>query len=147
MAIRLSIDESDAYNEVEIIIKCPHIDKQLSSIIEQIKHHSLTLSGSKNGRMYALSIESLYYMESVDSKTFIYDKRDVYESDLKLYELEDFLKETPFIRVSKSLIVNTTHVKHVKALFNGKFEVSLSNGEKVIVSRHYGKVFKAKFLR
>ena len=88
----------------------------------------------------------MYYIESIDNHSFLYSEKDVYESDLKLYEIENMLTGTHFIRVSKNLIVNTVLIDNVRALFNGKFEASLMNGEKVIVNRHYVKAFKEKFL-
>lgn len=143
--IRLQINESDAFDEVEIVINCPAIDEQLAQIIESIRQTQVVLAGKKDGSIYSLTAHTLYYMESVDNQTFLYDEHDVYETDLKLYELEEKLRDTPFIRISKHLIVNTLVVDHVRALFNGRFEATLTNGEKVIVNRHYAKAFKEKF--
>ncbi|MBE1554715.1 LytTR family DNA-binding domain-containing protein [Sporosarcina limicola] len=144
--IRLKIDDSKDYTDIEILIKCPEIDRRLTSLIEHIKQNYITLVGVNEERSHSLIAYNLYYVESIDNKTFFYDEKVVYESTLKLYELEELLQETPFIRISKNLIVNTAYVEHVRALFNGKFEATLSNGEKVIVNRHYAKAFKNKFL-
>lgn len=146
MVIRLLIDESEEHDEIEIIIKCARIDERLARLIEQINHYEITLTGKRDARTYSLAAEDLYYFESVDNKSFLYDEKEVYESDLKLYELEQLVDGTHFIRISKNLIVNTTHIESVRALFNGKFEATLTNGEKVIVNRHYVKTFKEKFL-
>ncbi|BAQ10988.1 hypothetical protein OXB_2517 [Bacillus sp. OxB-1] len=116
-------------------------------MIEQIKQNYISLIGLKEETTYSLIADDLYYIESVDSKTFIYDENHVYESNKKLYELEKLLESTHFIRISKNLIVNTMYVDHVRALFNGRFEATLTNGEKVIVNRHYAKSFKEKFLK
>lgn len=144
--IRLKIEECASYEEVEIIIKCRKIDRRLAKIIEIIQQNELPLMGVKEGRTYKLAIENIYYMESVDNKTFLYDDKDVYDCNLKLYELEKMLIETRFIRISKNLILNITYVESVKALFNGRFEAILSNNEKVIINRHYVKAFKEKMM-
>lgn len=146
MKIRLKIDECSSYEEVEIIIKCPKIDHRLAKIIEIIQQSTLPLIGVREGRTYKLAIENIYYIESVDNKTFLYDDKDVYDCNLKLYELEKILKETRFIRISKNLILNIAYVESVKALFNGRFEAMLSNDEKVIINRHYVKGFKEKIM-
>lgn len=146
MIIRLKVHESEEYNEVEIIINCPQIDKRLERLIEQIKQTTITINGTKQGRSYSLIVDDTYYIESIDNHSFLYHEDDVYESDLKLYEIEDMLVGTNFIRISKNFIVNTSYIESVRALFNGKFEASLTNGEKVIVNRHYVKLFKEKFL-
>ena len=145
-SIRLTIDESSDYDDVEIIIKCPRINDRLACLVEQIKQYEITLIGKREDRTYSIFAEDLYYIESVDNKSFLYDQQEVYACDLKLYELEQLVAGTHFIRISKNLIVNTSHIESVRALFNGKFEALLNNGEKVIVNRHYVKAFKEKFL-
>lgn len=140
------IDESAEHDGVEIIIKCPRMDERLARLIEQIKHYEITLTGKRGAQTYLLATEDVYYFESVDNKSFLYNQKDVYESDLKLFELEQLVEGTHFIRVSKNLIVNTAHIESVRALFNGRFEATLTNGEKAIVNRHYVKAFKEKFL-
>lgn len=146
MNIDLIIDECEDYEKVKIIIKCPKIDAKLAHLIEQIKQYDISLVGKKNGSTYPLIASDLYYIESVDNKSFLYDEKEVYESDVKLYEFEQLVADTNFIRISKNLIVNTSYVDSVRALFNGKFEATLTNGEKVIVNRHYVKAFKMKFI-
>ena len=146
MIIDLIIDDCEDYQKVKITIKCPKIDNRLAHLIEQIKQYEITLTGRKNDSIYSLAANDLYYIESVDNKSFLYDQKEVYESGIKLYEFEHLVEGTNFIRISKNLIVNTSYIESVRALFNGKFEATLTNGEKVIVNRHYVKAFKMKFL-
>ena len=144
--IRLTVNESKKYDEVEIIINCSQLDSQLEQLIKQIHQMRIALTGIKEGRTYSIIVDDVYYIETIDNQTFLYEETEIYVSDLKLYEIEHKLSQTHFIRISKNLIVNTAHIESVRALFNGKFEAALTNGEKVIVNRHYVKAFKAKFL-
>ncbi len=146
MKIDIKIIESEEYEGIQIIIKCPKVDAQVKSIIEKIEQSKMTLSGEKEGRFYALDTDTVYYIESVDNKTFIYTEKEVFENNLKLYELVERLRDTSFIRVSKHLIVNIDYIKSVRALINGKFEALLTNGEFIIVNRHYVKAFKEIFI-
>lgn len=146
MSIRLTIDQSAKHEEVEIIIKCSQIDDRLAQLIEQIKQYDIKLLGNKNGSTHSLVAADVLYIESIENTSFLYDENEVYECDLKLYELETLLKGTHFLRITKNMIVNTTYIKSVRALFNGKFEALLTNNEKVIVNRHYVKEFKENFL-
>ncbi len=146
MNIRLTVNESKKYDKVEIIINCPKVDRHLGRLIDQINQLGITLTATKDGKIYSLVPEQVYYIESIDNQTFIYEEKEVYRSQMKLYEFEQLVQETPFTRISKNLIVNTSHIASVWALLNGKFEASLSNDEKVIVNRHYVKTFKKKFL-
>ncbi|WP_172369105.1 LytTR family DNA-binding domain-containing protein [Sporosarcina jiandibaonis] len=146
MNIDIKIDQCEDYKKIEILIKCPKLDDRLLRLIEKIKENKIVITGKKDGRTYSLIAEDLYYIESVDNKSFLYDKKEIYESDLKLYEFERLVEGTNFIRISKNLIANTTYIESVRALFNGRFEATLMNKEKVIVNRHYVKSFKEKFL-
>ena len=128
------------------MIKCPKIDEKILRLIEQLKQNEIILTGRKDERTYSLIAKDLYYIESVDNKLFLYDHKEIFESDLKLYEFEQLVEGTDFIRISKNLIVNTSYIVSVRALFNGRFEAILTNSEKVIVNRHYVKTFKEKFL-
>lgn len=144
--IDITIDECEDYEKIEILIKCPKIDDRVLRLIEQLKQNEVILTGRKDDRTYSLVAKDLYYIESVDNKLFLYDQIEIFESDLKLYEFEQLVEGTSFIRISKNLIVNTSTIESVRALFNGRFEAILMNGEKVIVNRHYVKAFKEKFL-
>lgn len=52
-----------------------------------------------------LDIDKIIYFEAVERKCFIYTESEVYESDYKLYELEEQLEEYGFFRVSKACLV------------------------------------------
>ncbi|WP_153731449.1 LytTR family DNA-binding domain-containing protein [Sporosarcina obsidiansis] len=146
ITIRLKIHESDDFTDVEIIINCPEIDERLSRLIQQMNQMMFSIQGKKDGTTYPLVSDQLFYIESVNDTTFLYTDQDVFESDKKLYEFEEQLKHTRFMRISKNFIVNTAKIESVKALINGRFEAFLSNGEKVIVNRHYVKAFRKHFL-
>ena len=68
----------------------------------------------------------------------------MYSSELKLYEIEELLMNTSFVRISKSCILNTDVLDKVKISLNGKMEATLQNGEKVLITRHYVPAFKKK---
>lgn len=143
--MKLSIEQTLNCAEPEIKITCGIIDGRLKKIIEAIRLYSFSVIGIKNGAEQPVSLESIYYFDSVDNKTFLYLEKDVLSCEKKLYELEELLCDTSFIRISKSCIVNTAMVKHASAQFSGRLDVTLENGEKVIVSKHYAKAFRDKF--
>ena len=144
--IRIIVDQSSVYDDIEIIIRCSKVTDEVKNIMKRLKREVLTINGEKEGRQYVLDVKDCFYIETVDNKTFIYAAEEIYENSNKLYKLEDQLKETGFIRISKSCILNIDHIASVRALFNGKFEAMLTNSEKIIINRHYVKAFKEKFL-
>lgn len=147
-SLKLIIDSTDKYTETEIIIRCRCIDKEVEKIIEFLKkpeknENLLTVQTDETTKK--IKFEDIFYFESVDERTFVYTEDNVYRCKEKLYELEKILKESPFVRISKSCILNTNCLESIRASFNGKLEALLINGEKVIINRHYVPDFKRKF--
>ncbi len=135
--MKLIIDQSPEYGEVEITIKCGMLDERLQRLVEQIRTYSFSIAGRKDGRTYNLLPDGIYYFESVEGRTFAYTEKDVYECGASLSQMENNLAATHFVRVSKSCILNASVLESVRVLINGRMEARLSNGEKLIINRHY----------
>ena len=103
-----------------------------------------TLVAYDGNDIHRIQSVSIYYFEVVDNKTFIYCKDRVYESKQKLYELEDSLENNDFLRISKSVILNLRKIKSLSPALSGRFEASLDNGERVIISRQYVSALKKR---
>ena len=88
--------------------------------------------------------DAVHYAETVDGKTFLYTKDAVFETPMRLYELEDRLAGTEFVRASKQMIVNFDHVASIRPALNARLQLMLDNGEAVIVSRQYAPAIKRK---
>lgn len=144
--MKLLIEQSLDIKETEIKITCGIMDERLKRLIEQIKLYSFSINVQRDGITFPIPLEDIFYFEAVDNQVFLYTKKDVYECNRKLYELEELLSDTSFLRISKSCILNTSVVKSVKAHFSGRIEVTLHNNEKQIVSKHYIQNFKRMFL-
>ncbi|NLV35548.1 MAG: LytTR family transcriptional regulator [Clostridiaceae bacterium] len=142
--MKINIEQSNAYSEVEITIKCNSIDESLENLISSIRLYNSTISGKKGDKIYFLKPEDVLYFDTVDEKVFIYTADSVYETNLKLYEIEERFVGTSIIRISKSIVLNLIKIDYVSPLLNGRIEAVLQNGEKVIISRQYVPVFKSK---
>ncbi len=143
--MKLTIEQSLAHSEVEINIKCALIDPKLERLIAQIRLYSFAIYGKKGDTTQQVPLESILYFESIDERLFAYCQQDVFELESKLYEVEQQLGQSDFVRISKSCIVNIGHLHSVRALLNTKMELTLTNKEKLIVNRHFVPGFKEKF--
>ncbi|MFV0393886.1 MAG: LytTR family DNA-binding domain-containing protein [Coprobacillaceae bacterium] len=143
--VKINIDQSDKYDDIYVDIKCPVIDKRIESIVTQINNSYSAIIGCYEEKTYAVGLKNIYYIESIDDKSFIYENNRVLECSNKLYELEEQLKGSTFVRVSKSCILNIDKLDSVKSLINGKYEAYLLNEERIVISRHYVSEFKKKF--
>ena len=125
-------------------IGCHKVDDRIDEITRFIKSRQGSLEGYSEGDMYNIPIADVYYIESVDDKTFLYLEKETYESRKRLYELEKITDSFHFVRISKSVVVNLMKVDSIKPALNGRFLCKLKNGEDVIISRKYVQMLKEK---
>ena len=125
-----------------VIIEYPILDAKTKRLIQKIESLDFMVSGNSKGKVFQVHISDIYYVESVERKTFLYTKNEVYMTDKKLYELEDMFREAGIIRISKSCLVNVDMLCSIRQLMNSQLEATLRNGEKLIVARTYLKSIK-----
>lgn len=134
---KVSIKQIDKNLEEEVVVKCHDINDEVLSIVQKLKKTDNIILGSKDGEVFRLTVKDIFYIESVDNKTFIYCLNNVYQSKQKLYEIEEQMQITKLFRCSKSMIVNLGKIRSVSSALNGRLEAKLINGETVIISRQY----------
>ncbi len=142
--MRIIIEEPENGCEDEIIIRCHSLDEDIMKLIHTLKNGKDKLTAYSDDGIIMLSMNEIFYFESVDNKVFAYCEKSVYEIKSKLYELEDKYSDTDFIRVSKSVIANISKIEKLSPTLNGRFTANLANGEKIIISRQYVPDFKKK---
>ena len=141
--MKITIQENERQEEVEIVIHCRKVDEQVSELVSAISNLDKKLAGIKDGRTFVLDPSDIFYFESVDKKTFAYAQSTIYEVSLRLYELEDTLPRD-FFRASKATIINISKIKSIMPNFSGRLEVTLITSERLIVSRQYAQDLKTK---
>lgn len=142
--MKITILSPEPGQEDEIIIRCAQLDDALLNLIYSLKAEKNKLTAYSDTGITMLSTKDVFYFEAVDNKVFAYCEKQVYEIRKKLYELEDELANTDFLRISKSTIVDLSKILHLSAAFNGRLEAKLKNGEKIIISRQYVPALKKK---
>ena len=135
--MKLTINQNNTQTETEIIINCPYVNRSLQKIIDYITQLTFTLEGELNNKIYQLPIDKIFYIESVDGKTYLYDKANSFFCRQTLQTLEDSLSNTPFARVSKTCLLNTSYLRCVEPYPNHRLKAELTNGEQIIISRNY----------
>jgi len=98
-----------------------------------------------NNNAFILPITDIFYVESVDLKTFVYTEETVYQAKLKLYEVEEILTKSEFLRINRQTIINIRRIQNVSPAGGGRFQATLTNGEKLIVSRQNVSALKEIF--
>lgn len=119
---------------------------------KQISQTGPVNSESQNGRLtvetderiYLLSFQDIIYCEVQGKETTIYTKAEKYVSQTSLSALEKNLPSQLFFKVHRSYLINQNQIKEIQPWFNQTFQVTMSNGGKVPVSRSYLKAFREK---
>lgn len=143
MYLKIVIEEPQEFEEDQVIIKCHQMTSELLHIIALLKMQN-GLIGYGGNKIHCIHLTEIYYIEVVENKTFLYCKDKFYESKQKLYEIEKCLVNSDLIRVSKSVILNLSKITSLNPALSGRFEATLSNGEKLIISRQYVKDLKKR---
>ena len=142
MKIEIFVDEKAT--DLNISVTCKQLTPDVEKILTMLRMMNHQLMAKKNEETYLLDIAQVIYIESVDRKCFIYTTDEIYESDFRLYELEQQLEEYGFVRVSKSFLIHLQKVQSLKAEINRKIRITMSNGEQIIASRQYAEELKKR---
>jgi DNA-binding LytR/AlgR family response regulator len=139
--LKITIQTSETIDETEIAITCHSITPEIEKMISTLKVLDKQLVATKGNETFFLSLSELLYMETVDKKTFVYTAKHVYETEMKLYELEE---QFGFFRAGKSCIIHLKYVRSLKAEFDRRIRVTMENGEQIMVSRQYAEELKKR---
>lgn len=115
----------------------------VQAAIDILEHGIANIAVLKEDKTFFCKMDQIYYVESVDKKTFVYTKDECYQTKKRLYELEEELNIN-FLRCSKAMIVNIRKIKSVKSEIYGRMNARLLNGETVVISRSYVKELKKR---
>ncbi len=121
--MKINLDIDGKYDDIEVIIRAPHLNNDIERMVAMMRMIDMQIAVRK------------------DNETVLVD---TYESELKLYELEQQLIERDFLRISKQSIVNLRKIKSLKTDVNRKIRITLQNGEQIVVSRMYSDELRRK---
>ena len=142
--MKIEIDIDEKYPDTEVVIRANKLDSDVERLVAMMRMVNMQIGVRKNDETYLLDVEKILYIEAVERKTFVYTSDETYESDLKLYEIEQELLERDFFRISKQSIVNIRMIKSLKTDINRKIRITLKNDEQIVVSRLYSDELRRK---
>ena len=142
--MKIEIDIDETYPDTEVVIRANKLDSNVERLVAMMRMVNMQIGVRKNDETYLLDVEKILYIEAVERKTFVYTSDETYESDLKLYEIEQELLERDFFRISKQSIVNIRMIKSLKSDINRKIRITLKNDEQIVVSRMYSDELRRK---
>ena len=144
--MKITIETPLPGEEDEIIIRMAELDDEVLKTIRRLKDgvskETMAVYADESIRM--VPTKDILYFDATDNHVFAYTKNDCFDTRKKLFEIEELLSESSFLRISKNAIVNIKTIDHLSPEFNGRFIASLKNGEDIIISRGYVPALKKK---
>jgi len=97
----------------------------------------------KLGREFLIQVSSIEWVEASGNYANLHIKDSVYPMRITMDKLENLLPSN-FIRIHRSIIVDIGQVSEVLPQDTGDFQVTLTSGKTLPLSRRYREAFKAK---
>ncbi|MDE7334126.1 MAG: LytTR family transcriptional regulator DNA-binding domain-containing protein [Lachnospiraceae bacterium] len=135
--MKIKTEQDSSCKEIEVTIRYSQRNDQIDRMIAFLQSFTMQIKCDTDHTEKMIAVADIYYIESVDKKTFVYLEKAVYHTDFRLYQLKDRLREYGFVQVSKSCILNINALESIRPLFNSRMEAVLKNGEKVYINRNY----------
>ena len=142
--MRVKIELDNSCEETTVIIKAREMTDEISSLAHMI-------STEKSDMIPVWRQRSVCFIKPVDivraysndDRVYITSADGDYTVRMRLYELENRLRNYDFIRISSSEIINRSAVEHLDLRISGTISVTLHGGIITYVSRRFVKSFKA----
>lgn len=142
--MHVTLNEDPSLDDIHITISTPTINERVARIVGTLNAFDRRLTGELNGQTHLVPLDDVLYAETVDGRTFIYTRDQVFRSPLHLYEFEEYVNGTEFVRASRQALVNFDHVRSLRPAHGARMVLTLSNNEDVLVSRQYAAAIKKK---
>ena len=141
--MKVTVNKADSYENESAVINAVAMTDDIKSAVEILRGNGASIPVISDGDTMMIKASSIYYIESVDKRTYVYTKNECHETRHRLYELEETLGIN-FLRCSKAMIVNIKKIRSVRAELNARLSAELLTGERLIISRGYVKDLKKK---
>lgn len=140
--MKVEIRLNDEATEPKIVIETAEINDEIKELVTKLKSiKPLVIVGFKDDKGEILNLKEIFRIYSEDGKTIAECEKGNFSIKQRLYEVEEKLVGTKFVRISNSEIINLSKVKGFDLSFSGTICVELQNGCITYVSRRYvGKI-------
>lgn len=93
----------------------------------------------KGGRLIVLNIEDIDYVEAQRNYVSLHSGSDSYMLRCSMKRIEQLLNPRRFIRIHRSVIINSERIIELERWFHGEYQVVLETGRRFTSGRSYRK--------
>jgi two-component system, LytTR family, response regulator len=123
----------------ELARKPADLHEQLSALMAGLRPKAQTperIPVKTEGRVVFVNIGDIDWIEAADNYVALHVSKESHLLRETMTSLEGRLAK-PFLRISRSTIVNTERIKELQPLFHGDYAVILKDGTKLTLTRGY----------
>ncbi|MCA0972070.1 LytTR family transcriptional regulator DNA-binding domain-containing protein [Halobacillus litoralis] len=136
MKVLLDVDRK--YEETHVTIHCREMDDTIKQMLDFLKERETEfIVGKKGEEQHILKPDTVHHFHTEKEVVIATTAEGSFKVKEKLYELEEMLPSTTFIRLSKSVLANLYEIRHFEPSFNGTLAVHFQSGNVEYASRHY----------
>ena len=140
--MRVGIKLAPEYRPPFAVIYADVLTDEIRRAEAFLKGDPSTLLVRKETGSAVLHPEEICLVRVEDGRTVVYTKKDRFESDRRLYEIQSQLDDS-FIRISKQAVVSRRAIRSVEVGGGGSLRLVLRNGQEEYVSLKYLPELKA----
>jgi DNA-binding LytR/AlgR family response regulator len=133
----VKLEQDMTKKDIEVTIKYPVMNKTVDRIFSLIKSVDIQIECFLNESIKLINVSEIYYIESIDKRTVVFDEEHSYYNKNRLYKIYEKLSNKGFVQISKSCIININKLEKIRTLANSHLEAILTNGKCLYVTRKY----------
>ena len=139
--LKVELKISKEVKEPYAVIYSDSLTDEITSAVMYLENTGKIITVEDNGRIVILQPSEIYMVRVENERTVIYGENKKFLSPKRLYQLEQQLGNG-FMKISKSTVINLSHIKCVEPSFKGMMSLVMKNGLKDWISRKYLPDFK-----
>ncbi|WP_422803757.1 LytTR family DNA-binding domain-containing protein [Streptococcus sp. FT1-106] len=119
--MKLRLEQISA-GEDEVIIRYREMTAQIEQLVDLVSQDQAKMLGiTENGQSY-VCVDDIFYVESIDSRTFAYTDKGGYQVTASLGQLAEQYKKRGFFRCTKAMVVNIYKIQFFKNQAYGRMK-------------------------
>lgn len=136
MDVEIKIDKN--IETTKIVIYTKEMTDDISDLACKLSSNPSTIiMGFKDEKVFLLNRDDIFRFYTENNKIFASCLNENFKVKYRLYELEENLNGTSFIRISNSEIANFNKVSSLDMGISGTISLKFKNGDITFVSRRY----------
>ena len=135
--MKLIKTKEDNIDENYLELHYGQMDEETNAVLDRLRDTLRYIEGVFEDKRVTIAVTDIFYIETVDRKTFAYTRDMCVEIKEALRDIIEEFVSVGFVRISKSSVVNLYKIKKLQGDLNMRVIIYLKNDEKLIMNRSY----------